>query len=226
MNAGNEKRETDFCLENARRGIKEFLLKYSAPTSLSLKAAPLDKFVTIISVQSGSEGEAEVRQFLENSEWLGRVVVVTDQDNEHFDAMCASNVGISYEGQMISSAAALHLPTMALVDMRLHEHYWNDFFNRNWCDINIYANRKVYPEYIGGEAWYGKITDTMAEWYLRPETRFDMIKEYDGCIQDMMCHAEKDRKVLKTREIMVGSSEYFHVKDPYVTAASKIWSDM
>jgi len=74
------------------------LLKYSAPTSLSLKAAPLNKFVTIISVQSESEGEAEVRQFLENSEWLGRVVVVTDQDNEHFDAMCASNVGISYEG--------------------------------------------------------------------------------------------------------------------------------
>jgi hypothetical protein len=50
LNPGNEVRETNFCLENGRRGIKEFLLKYSAPTSLSVKAAPLDKFVTIVSV--------------------------------------------------------------------------------------------------------------------------------------------------------------------------------
>ena len=38
---GNEKAEVEFCMENLRKGVKEFLLKYSSPTSLSPKALPL-----------------------------------------------------------------------------------------------------------------------------------------------------------------------------------------
>lgn len=57
---GNEKKEAQFCMENLRKGVKEFLLKYSAPTSLSPKALPLDKFVTVLSLHEGSEGEAWV----------------------------------------------------------------------------------------------------------------------------------------------------------------------
>lgn len=47
---GNEANEAEFTLENTRRGIKEFLLKYSAPTSMSAKARPMDNFVTVISL--------------------------------------------------------------------------------------------------------------------------------------------------------------------------------
>lgn len=53
---GNEKNEVAFCLEHLRKGVKEFLLKYSAPTSLSPKALPIEKFVTVLSVHEGSEG--------------------------------------------------------------------------------------------------------------------------------------------------------------------------
>lgn len=58
---GNEIKETEFCMENIRKGVKEFLLKYSSPTSLSPKAPPLDNYTTIISVHKGSEGEKYVR---------------------------------------------------------------------------------------------------------------------------------------------------------------------
>lgn len=58
---GNEKVEAEFSMESLRKGVKEFLLKYSAPTSLSPKALPLEgNFVTILSTHSGSEGEAYV----------------------------------------------------------------------------------------------------------------------------------------------------------------------
>jgi len=58
---GNEKAEAEFSMETLRKGVKEFLLKYSAPTSLSPKALPLEgNFVTIISTHAGSEGEAYV----------------------------------------------------------------------------------------------------------------------------------------------------------------------
>ena len=55
---GNEKGEVEFTMENLRKGVKEFLLKYSAPTSLSPKALPLEgNFVTVISTHKGSQGE-------------------------------------------------------------------------------------------------------------------------------------------------------------------------
>lgn len=47
---GNETKEAEFCLDSVRRGIREFLLKYSSPTSLSPKAPALDHYTTVISV--------------------------------------------------------------------------------------------------------------------------------------------------------------------------------
>jgi hypothetical protein len=61
---GNEIKEAEFCLDSVRKGVREFLLKYSAPTSLSPKAPGLDKYATIISVQRGSESESYVRSFV------------------------------------------------------------------------------------------------------------------------------------------------------------------
>ena len=60
---GNEIKEAQFTTENTRKGIREFLLKYSAPTSLSAKARPLDNFVTVISTHAGSAGEQYVKEF-------------------------------------------------------------------------------------------------------------------------------------------------------------------
>lgn len=54
---GNEASEAEFCLENVRKGVKEFLLKYSSPTSLSPKAPPLEHYTTIISLHRGSDAE-------------------------------------------------------------------------------------------------------------------------------------------------------------------------
>lgn len=61
---GNERKEAEFTAETTRRGVKEFLLKYSAPTSLSPKALPMSNFVTVISLHAGSEGETYMRDFL------------------------------------------------------------------------------------------------------------------------------------------------------------------
>ena len=85
-------------MENVRRGIKEFLLKYSYPTSLSKKAPPLENYVTVLSVHKGSEGEEYVRDFLKEKEWHGRLVIVDNENNEHINAMAASDLGIVYDG--------------------------------------------------------------------------------------------------------------------------------
>lgn len=126
---GNEKSEAEFCMENVRKGVKEFILKYSSPTSLSPKAPPVDNYVTVISVHKGTESEQYVRDFLKEKEWYGRVIIVTNEGNEHIDAMAASDFGLAYDGQMVGSAAACHLPVMVLVKMRMHHQWFSDLYN-------------------------------------------------------------------------------------------------
>ena len=79
----------------------------------------MDKFVTVMSLHAGSEGEAYVKDYLSKNEWTGRLVMTSDQNNEHFDAMAASDFGFIYDGQMVSSANALHLPVNCLINMRM-----------------------------------------------------------------------------------------------------------
>jgi len=74
-------------------------LKYSSPTSLNAKASPLDtSFVTIISVHAGSEGETYVREYLSKHGWTGKFKIVTNEDNQHYDAMAASDFGFIQDG--------------------------------------------------------------------------------------------------------------------------------
>ncbi len=58
---GNEVKEAEFCMDSVRRGLREFLFKYSSPSSLSPKAPALDQYTTVISVQRGSDSEAYIR---------------------------------------------------------------------------------------------------------------------------------------------------------------------
>lgn len=159
---GNEAVEAEFCMDNVRKGIKEFLLKYSSPTSLSPKAPSLEHYTTIISLHRGSEAETYVKNFLSEHEWTGRVLIVYNDDNEYISAMAASDLGLVYDGQMVGAAAACHLPTMILVKMRMHHQWFSDLYNQWWNNMNIIADNNIYPELIGGEAWFGKIADTLA----------------------------------------------------------------
>ena len=85
-------------MENVRRGVREFLLKYSAPTSLSLKAPPLENYTTVVSIHRGCNAEEWIRSFLQEKGWHGKVVIVYDDNNEHIDAMAASDIGLIYDG--------------------------------------------------------------------------------------------------------------------------------
>ena len=206
---GNEVSEVQYCFENLRKGVKEFLLKYSAPTSLSPKALPLDQFVTIISVHEGSEAEAYVKEQLKEREWTGKVVVVTNADNQHYDAMASSDFGFVYDGQMVSSANALHLPVNCMINMRMHQQYWNDFYNRWWNDMNIIADNSINKELIGGEAWFGKICETLAENYVRPDARYEMIQKCDGWVQDAMSYKPLDRTVVRTKDLILDDGQSY-----------------
>jgi len=93
--------------------------------------------------------------------------------------------------------------------------------------MNIIADNNIYPELIGGEAWYGKICDTLAEWYVKPESRFDYIRKWEYFIKDALSFMPIDRSSVKTRDIVLaGGQTYDQVKDPFRQVAKHLWRDI
>ena len=76
---------------------------------------------------------------------------------------------------MVSAANALHLPVNCLINMKMNQQWYHDLYNRWWNDMNIIADNSVNKELIGGEAWHGMICDQLAENYVRPDSRYEMI---------------------------------------------------
>ena len=226
---GNEHNEAIFSYDTVRRGVEEFLLKYSSPTSLSPIAKPLEKFHTIISVEEGSSVENFIHQQLQEYGWKGKITVVTSSNNEHINAMAASDLGIIYDGQMIGQAAACHLPTMILLEMRMHHQWYHDLFNRWWNSMATIADKDIYPELIGGQAWFGKICDTLGEWYLKPENRYDLIREWEYWIKDAMHKIDGPApgSVAGFNEIIIhDGKKYENFADTFHIMAHKVWEDM
>ena len=82
--------------------------------------------------------------------------------------------------------------------------------------MNILADRNIYPELIGGEAWWGKITDSLAEWYVKPETRYDLIRKWEYFIKDAMSYKPLDRKEVRSKDLVLSDGQtYDEFKDPF-----------
>jgi len=93
--------------------------------------------------------------------------------------------------------------------------------------MNIIADNNIYPELIGGEAWYGKICDTLAEWYIKPEIRFDMIRKWEYFLKDAMSYKKINREEIHTRDIILADGQsYDQYQDPFAQVARYLWRDI
>lgn len=156
---GDTVQENEYTLEAFRRGYNEFILKNSYPSSLSHYAPPKSNFRLVVSVSKGTKSEEYVRKFFKDFGTETDLIIVTNEDNEHFDAICASDFGIVYNGQMVSSAAALHLNFFTMQDMNDLHYFWHTWENRWLADININADRPAVKEMAAGEFWFGNICE-------------------------------------------------------------------
>jgi len=140
--------------------------------------------------------------------------------------MCASDFGFIHDGQMVSSANALHLPVNCMFDMRMNQQFYQNFFNRWWNDMNILTDNHVNIELIGGEAWWGKICDTLAENYINPNARVHMMSKLKGFVNEGMSFKPLDRTVVRTKDLMVDGQSYTQYHDPFNLAAKNMWKDI
>ena len=69
--------------------------------------------------------------------------------------------------------------------------------------MNILADNNIYPELIGGEAWWGKICDSLAQWYVKPEIRYDKIRKWEYFLKEAMSFKSLDRNVVRSKELVL-----------------------
>jgi len=116
---------------------------------------------------------------------------------------------------------------MVLIKMRMHHQWFSDLYNQWWNQMNIIADNNIYPELIGGEAWYGKICDTLAEWYIKPEIRYDLIRKWEYFLKDAMSYKPLDRSVVHSRDLILADGQsYDEFKDPFRQVARHLWADI
>ncbi len=161
---GNTKLENEYSLEAFRKGYNEYIAKNAYPSSLSHYAPPRDMFRLVISVQDKTESEKIVREFIETSQFNSEVIVVSDKGNEHYNAMCASDFGCVYNGQLLSAAAMLHLHCFTMQNMNDLHYFWHTWENRWLSELNVNADRPAIQEFAAGEFWFGKLCEKL--WYV------------------------------------------------------------
>ncbi len=142
-----------------------------------------------------------------------------------------SDYGIICDGDLVGQAVVAQLPTIILIEMKKHHHFYHHLFNRWWSSMLVLADKDIYPELIGGQAWFGKIADSLGyfmnnnnrTWYLRPKSRVDMMINWQLFIKKALNYREIDRSTVKQRDIVLEDGlVYDEFEDPFHWMGSHI----
>jgi len=226
---GNTIGETEYSLEDFRKGYNEFINKYTYPSSILTNAPPKDMFKLIVSVEKGSDCEVKIREFIQGSKYESEVIIVDNSNNEHYEAMCASEFGFVYNGQMLSSAVALHLNVITMQDMNDLHYMWHTWENRWLADINTNADRPIVPEFAAGEYWFGKIATKLADMHTNTDLRWDQVRGIRPFLTEMLPIKNVNFSKEKNREISFfenDASVYDEYEDPIFIMSRKIANSM
>ena len=92
----------------------------------------------------------------------------------------------------------------------------------------IIADNNIYPELIGSQAWYGKICDTLGEWYLKPGIRWDMVRKWEPFVKEALPRTGFTEVPTGVTDAIVLSdgAEYHEFSDPFNLMARKAWIDI
>lgn len=94
--------------------------------------------------------------------------------------------------------------------------------------MNLIANNNIYPELIGGEVWFGKITDSLGEWYLKPRDRYRYISQWEAFIKEALPRADHVQPGEHTFSTILynDGSETEEFIDPVKLSAEVLWKDI
>lgn len=186
-------------------------------------------FKLIVSVHKGTDSEKHIKEFIKGSKFETETILVDNENDQHYSAMCASDFGFVYNGQMLSAAAALHLNVQTMQDMNDLHYFWHTWENRWLADINVNADRPLIPEFAAGEYWLGKIANRLAEMHTNTEMKWDQVRGLRPFITEMLPIKSIDRENNSVRDLQFIEGDqtiYDEYEDPIYLMARKIVNSM
>lgn len=213
---GNTKSEINFAVNLLSRSLEEFFKKPEL-TNISH-----DNFTIIITADTPNNAEV-VNQAIAGSKFLkGFQTIVTTGEKEKFGAICAADVGIPVNGEVVSEFAALQLPSVIISNMNFFYAYITQLYNNFYSDINFALQGEAYHELISTAANPLKLSDELYEIYADPKLRYHFAERYSPVVHGMIPQASSNDNTITTDVATLSGVEVQNRAFTYETIAAKV----
>ncbi|EGR28294.1 lipid a-disaccharide synthase, putative [Ichthyophthirius multifiliis] len=176
---GNTKNEIKFAVKLLSKTITEF---FKIP---QLQNVSKQDFSIIITADS-AENKSYIDGLLSQNPINGLQVHTVNGEEEKFAAMCAADVGIPMNGEVVSECAALQLPSVIISNMPFVWAYLNQLYNNFNSDINYSIKGEAYHELISTAANPYKLADEIFDIYNDSKLRYHFADRYANVIHEMI----------------------------------------
>ncbi|KAL4429224.1 hypothetical protein ABPG74_022104 [Tetrahymena malaccensis] len=213
---GNTKTEINFAVNLLSRSLEEFFKKPQ------LTNVSRDHFTVIITADNAQNADF-VNQAISNSKYLKTLqTIVTTGEKDKFGAMCAADVGIPLNGELVSECAALQLPSVIISNMNFFYAYITQLYNNFYSDINFAIQGEAYHELVSTAANPYKLSDEIFDLYSDPKLRYHFAERYQNVVHQMIPQANSQDNIVTTDVATLHGVEVQERAFTYETIAAKV----
>lgn len=149
--------------------------------------------------------------------------IVTIGQDAKFGAICAADVGIPMNGELVSEFAALQLPSVVISNMNIFYAYITQLYNNFYSDINYAIRGEAYHELVSTAANKYKLSDEIYELYADPKLRYHFAKRYSNVVHEMIPNSVSEQDTATIANLpSVQNVELNNKQFTYSTMASKV----
>lgn len=136
--------------------------------------------------------------------------------------MCAADVGIPMNGELVSECAALQLPSVVISNMNFFYAYITQLYNNFYSDINFALQGEAYHELISTAANPLKLSDEIFDIYSDPKLRYHFAERYSPVVHAMIPEANSQDNIVTTDVATLSGVEVTNRSFTYETIAGKV----
>jgi hypothetical protein len=136
---GNAEREVNWAVPRLQSTFQKLMGQIEA------KGLNSDDFVIVMPTSPSCR--SAIQSASNSGTWKAKVIY-TESEEDKYSAMAGSDIGICYNGDIVTECLVNQLPTIVLQDYNKTEFYFMLSWNRMCNDMNIIADGPLFPEIV------------------------------------------------------------------------------
>lgn len=159
MSPGNKEEEIEWSLKKFHETANIFAERYIQSTN------------TVVVIPSTPNHLGKIKKFVNSKNWRCRVII-TETEADKSSALAGSDLGICYNGEIVTECLVNQLTTVVIQNMNKLEFYFTLSWNRFANDMNILADGDLFQEIMEGQCHGEKLVEVIGKWHESPPHRF------------------------------------------------------